>query len=177
MKTMKKKIKKTVNKKSKVKKVTKSAKKSFSKASQTPDIKTLGLLAAALVIVVLAALFVARLGKGNITENGAKNTTNQLENSEAVIKVPKVVSQCPKNFYEKTNGTYKIDAGKYPKENICQYYRTIKGTTVKIHNLQYNNEVVACRFFNENGETSIGETKYIHLGYEKKACTQGMYKN
>ena len=171
MKTMKKKIKKTINKKSTVRKTTKSAKKSFSRAYQTPDIKTLGLLATALVVVVLAALFIARLGKGEITENSAENNVKQVE-----IIVPKVVSQCPKSFYEKINGVYKIDSGKYPKVNICQYYKTVKGTTTKIHNLQYNNEVIACRFFKENGETSIGETKYIHLGYEKKACSQGMYQ-
>ncbi len=170
MKTMKKKIKKTVNKKSTVKKVTKSAKKSFSKDSQAPDIKTLGLLAAALVIVVLAALFVARLGKGNITENGAKNTVNKTE-----IIVPKIVSQCPKSFYEKTNNIYKVDAAKYARTSICQYYKTIKGTTETIHNLQYTNEVTACRFFDQNGQKISGETKYIHLGYEKKACTQGLY--
>lgn len=172
---MKKKIKKTANKKSMARKTTKTARKSFTKAYQTPDIKTLGLLATALVVVVLAALFVARLGSGNISEKGAQNNSDQLNNSESTIRVPKNVSQCSRNFYEKINGNYKIDADKYPQETICQYFKTIKGDKESIHNLQYTNEVIACRFFKENGETNIGETKYMHLGYEKKACTQGMY--
>jgi len=155
-KTTKKTVKKTVNKKS--------------SAFKKVDIKSLGLLAIALVIVVLAALFVARLGKG---KTSSSQTANQ---SGSVIVTPKGVLQCSKSFYEKTGSTYKVDATKYLLEDICQYYKTIKGDVEKTHNLQYNNEVVACRFFKENGETMIGETKYIHLGYEKKPCYQGMYQ-
>jgi len=134
------------------------------------DVKSIGLLIMALVLVVLAALFVARLGKG---KTSSSQTANQ---SGSVIVVPKGVLQCSKSFYEKTGGVYKVDATKYPQEDICQYYKTIKGDVEKTHNLQYNNEIVACRFFKENGETMIGETKYIHLGYEKKPCYQGMYQ-
>jgi len=124
----------------------------------------------ALVLVVLAALFVAHLGQG---KTSSSQTANQ---SGSVIVAPKGVLQCSKSFYEKTGGVYKVDATKYPQEDICQYYKTIKGDVEKTHNLQYNNEIVACRFFKENGETMIGETKYIHLGYEKKPCYQGMYQ-
>jgi len=134
------------------------------------DVKSIGLLIMALVLVVLAALFVAHLGQG---KTSSSQTANQ---SGSVIVVPKGVLQCSKSFYEKTGGVYKVDATKYPQEDICQYYKTIKGDVEKTHNLQYNNEVVACRFFKENGETMIGETKYIHLGYEKKPCYQGMYQ-
>jgi len=155
------------------KKVRKTIRKTVNKklsAVKNIDLKNLGLLAIALVIVVLAALFVARLGKG---KTSSSQTANQ---SGSVIVAPKGVLQCSKDFYEKTGSTYKVDATKYPQEDICQYYKTIKGDVEKIHNLQYNNEVVACRFFKENGETMIGETKYIHLGYEKKPCYQGMYQ-
>ena len=69
---MKKKTRKTINKKSTARKTISLAKKSFCKACPA-DIKTLGLLATALVIVVFAALFIARLSKGTITENGANN--------------------------------------------------------------------------------------------------------
>ena len=141
-----------------------------SSAIKKIDLKSLGLLIIALVLVVLAALFVARLGRG---KTSSSSTTDQ---SIAAIIVPKDVLQCQKSFYEKTGGVYKVDATKYAKEDICQYYKTIKGDVEKTHNLQYNNEVVACRFFKENGETMIGETKYIHLGYEKKPCYQGMYQ-
>jgi len=134
------------------------------------DVKSIGLLIMALVLVVLAALFVAHLGQG---KTSSSQTANQ---SGSVIVAPKGVLQCSKSFYEKTGGVYKVDATKYPQEDICQYYKTIKGDVEKTHNLQYNNEVVACRFFKENGETMIGETKYIHLGYEKKPCYQGMYQ-
>ena len=134
------------------------------------DVKSIGLLIMALVLVVLAALFVAHLGQG---KTSSSQTANQ---SGAVIVAPKGVLQCSKSFYEKTGGVYKVDATKYPQEDICQYYKTIKGDVEKTHNLQYNNEIVACRFFKENGETMIGETKYIHLGYEKKPCYQGMYQ-
>ncbi|PIU33025.1 hypothetical protein COY29_00140 [Candidatus Woesebacteria bacterium CG_4_10_14_0_2_um_filter_39_14] len=134
------------------------------------DVKSIGLLIMALVLVVLAALFVAHLGQG---KTSSSQTANQ---SGSVIVVPKGVLQCSKSFYEKTGGVYKVDATKYPQEDICQYYKTIKGDVEKTHNLQYNNEIVACRFFKENGETMIGETKYIHLGYEKKPCYQGMYQ-
>lgn len=134
------------------------------------DVKSIGLLIMALVLVVLAALFVAHLGQG---KTSSSQTANQ---SGAVIVAPKGILQCSKSFYEKTGGVYKVDATKYPQEDICQYYKTIKGDVEKTHNLQYNNEIVACRFFKENGETMIGETKYIHLGYEKKPCYQGMYQ-
>jgi len=134
------------------------------------DVKSIGLLIMALVLVVLAALFVAHLGQG---KTSSSQTANQ---SGSVIVVPKGVLQCSKSFYEKTGGVYKVDTTKYPQEDICQYYKTIKGDVEKTHNLQYNNEIVACRFFKENGETMIGETKYIHLGYEKKPCYQGMYQ-
>jgi len=134
------------------------------------DVKSIGLLIMALVLVVLAALFVAHLGQG---KTSSSQTANQ---SGSVIVAPKGVLQCSKSFYEKTGGVYKVDATKYPQEDICQYYKTIKGDVEKTHNLQYNNEIVACRFFKENGETMIGETKYIHLGYEKKPCYQGMYQ-
>lgn len=134
------------------------------------DVKSIGLLIMALVLVVLAALFVAHLGQG---KTSSSQTANQ---SGSVIVVPKGVLQCSKSFYEKTGGVYKVDATKYPQEDICQYYKTIKGDVEKTHNLQYNNEIVACRFFKENGETMIGEIKYIHLGYEKKPCYQGMYQ-
>ncbi len=155
------------------KKARKTSKKTTNKkssAAKTIDVKSLGLLAIALIIVVLAALFVARLGKGKTS------SSQTAEKSEAGIVAPKDVFQCAKSFYEKTGGVYKIDANQYPKEDICQYYKTIKGDIEKTHNLQYNNEVVACRFFKENGETMIGDTKYVHLGYEKKPCHQGMYK-
>jgi len=132
---MKKKIKKTANKKSTAKKTTKTARKSFAKNYQMTDIKTLGLLATALVVVVLAALFVARLNSGSIFRNSTKNTNDQSKGSESAIKVPKNVSQCPKNFYEKTNGNYKIDASKHPKETICQYYNTVNKDKEEIHNL------------------------------------------
>ena len=155
-KTTRKKVKKTVNKKSATLKKT--------------DIKTLGLLIIALIIVVLAALFIGRLGRN---KTSSSQTINQ---SETVIVVPENVLQCSTEFYQKIGNAYKVDATKYPKEDICQYYKTIKGDVGKNHNLQYNNEVVACRFFKENGETMIGETKYIHLGYEKKPCYQGMYQ-
>jgi len=153
----KKTVKKTVNKRKTIK----------------PDNQSLILLAIALVVVVIAALFVARLTRGKTDSEGAMEKVKQAESG---IIVPKGVAQCPKNFYEKTGSIYKIDANKYPKTEICQYYKTVKAGKESIHNLQYNNEVVACRFFKENGETMIGETKYIHLGYEKKACSQGMYK-
>ena len=157
--------KKTTNKR----KVTKNK----AKINFKPDNQSLFLLIIALVVVVLAALFVARLTKGKTDSDGAMENSEQ---SESDIIVPKNVSQCQKDFYVKTNSIYKIDANKYPKEDICQYYKTIKSGKESIHNLQYNNEVVACRFFKENGETMIGETKYIHLGYEKKPCYQGIYK-
>lgn len=160
---MKKKIKKTINK------------KSIKITNDMPDFKNLALLVIALIVVVIAALFVARLGKGSVSQNGSDKTVKKSTNTETNVIFPKNLSQCPKNFYEKTGSVYKIDATKYPKQNICQYYKTVKGNVEKIHNLQYNNEVVACRFFKENGQTAIGETNYIHLGYEKKACTQGMY--
>ena len=154
-------------------KVRKTIRKTVNKKSSTLkniDLKNLGLLIIALVLVVAAALFVARLGKG---KTSSSQTANQ---SGAAIVVPKGVLQCQKSFYEKTGGVYKVDATKYAQEDICQYYKTIKGDVEKTHNLQYNNEVVACRFFKENGETMIGETKYLHLGYEKKPCYQGMYQ-
>ena len=154
-------------------KVRKTARKTVNKrlsVAKNIDLKSLGLLTMALVLVVLAALFVARLGKG---KTSSSQTANQ---SGSVVVVPKDVLQCPKNFYEKTGSVYKVEATKYPQEDICQYYKTIKGDVEKTHNLQYNNEVVACRFFKETGETMIGETKYIHLGYEKKPCYQGMYQ-
>ncbi len=160
--------KKTTRKKTK-KTIRKTAKKKLS-AAKNIDVKSLGLLAFALIIVVLAALFVARLGKGKTS------SSQTAEQSESVIIVPKNVLQCSKSFYEKSGGVYKVDATNYPQEDICQYYKTIKGDVEKTYNLQYNNEVVACRFFKENGETMIGETKYIHLGYEKKPCYQGMYQ-
>jgi hypothetical protein len=159
-KTTRKKVRKTIRK---------TTNKKF-RATKNIELKGLGLLAIALIIVVLAALFVARLGKG---KTSSSQTANQ---SESTIVVPKGLLQCSKSFYEKTGGLYNVDATKYPQEDICQYYKTIKGDVEKNHNLQYNNEVVACRFFKENGETMIGETKYIHLGYEKKPCYQGMYQ-
>jgi hypothetical protein len=165
----KKTVKKTVNKR----KTTKTAKQSFNLSKLKVDNQSLMLLAIALIVVVIAALFVARLTRGKTDSEGAMDQTGK---SESGITVPKGVAQCPKNFYEKTGNTYKVDANKQPKTEICQYYRTVKAGRESIHNLQYNNEVVACRFFKENGETMIGETKYIHLGYEKKACSQGMYK-
>jgi len=165
----KKTVKKTVNKR----KTTKTAKPAFSMSKMKVDNQSLMLLAIALVVVVIAALFVARLTR---SKNGSLGTADQAGKSESEIIVPKNVTQCPKNFYEKTGNTYKVDATQQPKTEICQYYKTIKADKESTHNLQYNNEVVACRFFKENGETMIGETKYIHLGYEKKACSQGMYK-
>jgi hypothetical protein len=157
--------KKTTRKKAK--KIVKTAKKT--KKIVKIDIKSIGLLVIAFIFVALFALFMARLGRN-------KTTNSQADQSNSIIVAPKDVLQCPGSFYEKVNGIYKVDATEYPQEDICQYYKTIKGDTEKTHNLQYNNEVVACRFFKENGETMIGETKYIHLGYEKKACYQGMYK-
>lgn len=165
----KKTVKKTVNKRRKTK-VTKPA---INMSKIKMGNQNLMLLAIALIIVVIAALFVARLTR---SKNGSLGTADQAGKIESEIIVPKGVSQCPKNFYDKTGNTYKVDATQQPKTAICQYYKTIKGDRESIHNLQYNNEVVACRFFKENGETMIGETKYIHLGYEKKACSQGMYK-
>ncbi|MCX6725782.1 MAG: hypothetical protein NT052_00480 [Candidatus Shapirobacteria bacterium] len=161
---MKKKIKKTVNK------------KSLRITNEMPDFKNLALLVIALIVVVFAALFVARLGKDNTSQKESDQTIKKSASTEDNVIVPKNLSQCLKSFYEKTGNIYKIDATEYTKEDICQYYKTVKGDVEKIHNLQYNNEVVACRFFKENGQTTIGETTYIHLGYEKKACTQGMYQ-
>jgi hypothetical protein len=162
----KKTIKKTANKR----KTAKTARRTASRSKFKVDNQNLILLAIALVVVVIAALFVARLTKG---KTGSQETAGKTESG---IIVPKGIAQCPKSFYEKTGSAYKVDANKYPRAEICQYYKTIKGDKGGLHNLQYNNEVVACRFFKENGETMIGETKYIHLGYEKKACSQGMYK-
>jgi len=152
-------LKKKTTRKTKSKKVT----------LRKPDLKGLFLLVLALIIVVLAALFISRLSKTNQNQPQSKG--------EKTIAVPSNVLPCPKSFYEKNkDGTWKVNANQYSKQDICQYYKTIKEETTKIQNLQYNNEVVACRFFEANGEQMLGKIKYIHLGYEKKPCYQGVYQ-
>ena len=145
-------------------------KKTKKRNNKNIDVKGLGLLIIALIIVVFSALFITRLGQRKTT------STKITDQSESVVVAPENLLECQDEFYQKIENTYKVDATKYPKEDICQYYKTIKEDIEKNHNLQYNNEVIACRFFKENGETMIGETKYIHLGYEKKSCYQGMYR-
>ena len=97
---------------------------------------------------------------------------------ESGVVAPNNLSKCPKEFYEKLpDGTMKIPFNKYPNEDICLYYQILKNGTVETTNQQYNNVVTACRLFEANGKKVIDkETSYILIGYEKKPCTQGVYK-
>jgi len=120
-----------------------------------------------------------------LTGCGPKPTTPTQTGQKAPastpgIVVPENLEACPERLMEKkTNGIeYVVNCGDEPNGEFCSYYTVEKNGEVKNHNLQFNNECTLCRTHKQKGEVFGDSTagKYTHLGYEKKACTQGMYK-
>jgi hypothetical protein len=120
-----------------------------------------------------------------LTGCGAKTTPTTQTNPKGQttasgIVAPANLLSCPEQYFEKeANGiTFKVNCGNEPKGEFCSYYTTEKNGEIKTHNLQFTSECTLCRTHKQKGETFLDNTagKYVHLGYEKKACTQGMYK-
>lgn len=120
-----------------------------------------------------------------LTGCGPKGTTQtqtdqKTQPSASGIIVPENLESCPERLMEKkANGfEYVVNCTDEPKAEFCSYYTTEKDGVTKHHNLQFNTECITCRTHGQKGETFLDNSagKYIHLGYEKKACTQGMYK-
>ena len=128
-----------------------------------------------IILILILILIIAGGSSFYFLKNKVHKKYVQLESG---VSTPNNLSKCPKEFYEKSaDGTMKIPFNKYPNEDVCLYYQIVKNDTAQTINQQYNNVVTACRLFEANGKKIIDkETSYILIGYEKKPCTQGTYK-
>jgi hypothetical protein len=111
--------------------------------------------------------------------NQAKEIIKKADQADTGIIVPENLLDCPAEYFEKApGGSMKVDCSALPKEPTCSYYKTVKNGVEKYHNLEFTNACLVCRNHKLKGEQfndNNGEI-YIHLGFENKACTQGMYK-
>lgn len=128
-------------------------------------------------LIVFSLFFLT--GCGPKKEAPQTNSGNSPAGGSGII-VPENLEACPERFMEKkANGfEYMVNCTDEPKGEFCSYYTVTKEGVTKPHNLQFNTECIMCRTHKQKGEVFGDDTagKYIHLGYEKKACTQGMYK-
>lgn len=129
--------------------------------------------------IVFFSLMLILIASGCMSSEKSGSPDAVVQKAEAIdsgIKVPVNLMECPTKYFEKEGGTYKINCNQETREKVCSYYKTVKDGTEKTHNLEYNTECGACRFYGETGTKESGNTKYVHLGYVKGPCEQGMYK-
>jgi len=127
------------------------------------------LLILTLVAIVVAVLFIVNR---TLIVNKPKQT-NIKANQGVSYSIPDNLLDCSPEFIEKT-----VDCSTVPDAQYCSYYKSIKDGVEKYHNLQFENECDLCRTQKGKGELfyELNGTSYIHLGYEKGKCYQGMYK-
>ncbi|MCX6745224.1 MAG: hypothetical protein NTX82_06920 [Candidatus Parcubacteria bacterium] len=107
--------------------------------------------------------------------NVQKQTDNQFGSG---IVVPANLLSCPDEFVAEKLSDEVMKTCFDKTGDWCSYYKTVKDGVTKIHNLQFTSECNLCRTHKQKGaqfNDNNGEI-YIHLGYEKKACAQGMYQ-
>lgn len=112
------------------------------------------------------------------TTNKADQIVDQAEkdiSNKSGIEVPTELKQItPTNWakFERINCTNESFT------DICDYYIQIKNSTGEksIKNLQWNSFCAYVKKYGITKKFTTGDYDYETLGYEEKACHQGMYK-
>ncbi len=101
-----------------------------------------------------------------------QDVVNKIDKVNSGIKVPGNLMDCPDKYFDRTEN---IDC---PKTPYCSYYQTVKNGQATVHNLEFTSECAVCRNHKKKGAEfhRNGDIIYIHLGYQKGKCYQGMYK-
>lgn len=103
----------------------------------------------------------------------AQQLVKAVDQVNSGIKVPGNLLDCPDKYFEK------LIPDDCPQGDYCSYYKKIRtGGQTTYHNLEFNNECMLCKFHKKKGTEfhKVKDTVYVHLGYEKRKCYQGMYK-
>lgn len=116
---------------------------------------------------------IKKTGKGSkATLSSTLEVVKKIDKINSGIKVPDNLLDCPDKYFD-TSGT--VDC---PKQEFCSYYKTVKDGKATYHNLEFTNECSLCKYHKKKGTEfhQTPTTVYIHLGYQRGKCYQGIYK-
>jgi len=99
------------------------------------------------------------------------------QQTQGIIVPANLITACPMIYWQEKNeeGMLK-DCDEFGSGPVCSYYKEIMNGQEKTKLLEYKTECHACRFYGQTGQTSVGTTELISIGWEKSPCTQGMYQ-